>query len=63
MSYDNCPEIREMYQNYRIVPLSWKYGMSADKASREILILGDDVKDLLKTDSVQPCLTPMTREP
>lgn len=43
LSYDDCPQIREMYAGYRIVPLSWTYGMSADKASREILIIGNEV--------------------
>jgi DNA adenine methylase len=42
LSYDDCPEVREMYAGCRIVPLSWTYGMSANKASREIIILGHD---------------------
>ena len=41
LSYDDCPQVREMYQGYQMVELSWKYGMSESKKSREILILGD----------------------
>ena len=39
LSYDDCLEVREMYSGYKIVELNWKYGMSSDKKSREILIL------------------------
>ncbi|NQU10051.1 DNA adenine methylase [bacterium] len=42
LSYDDCPEVRWLYQGYQIVELRWKYGMSTNKASREILIIGDN---------------------
>lgn len=42
LSYDDCEEVRRMYNGCRIVQLQWKYGMSTDKASREILIVGDN---------------------
>ena len=32
-----------MYRGYEIVPLKWKYGMSANKHSRELLILSHDL--------------------
>jgi len=43
LSYDDCPEIRKLYQGYRFISLSWKYGMSNDKSSRELLILSQDM--------------------
>ena len=42
LSYNDCPEIRRMYQGYRILTPTWQYGMSADKRSREVLILSGD---------------------
>ena len=43
LCYDDCAEVRTMYRNYRIIPLSWKYGMSSDKRSRELLIFSHDM--------------------
>jgi len=43
LSYDDCPEVRAMYDGYRIVQLSWKYGMSTDKHGRELLVLSHDM--------------------
>jgi len=64
LSYDDCPEVREMYDGCRIVPLVWKYGMGADKASREILIVGDDSSEVRMKDSVAAMpASPMPREP
>jgi len=42
LSYDDCREVREMYSGYRIFALDWKYGMSIDKKSREILIRSNE---------------------
>lgn len=39
LSYNDCDEVRRMYKDYRIVELSWKYGMSKEKVSSEILII------------------------
>lgn len=44
LSYNDSPEVRELYKNYRIEPLSWVYGMGNDKRSREILILSEGLK-------------------
>jgi DNA adenine methylase len=41
MSYNDCPEIRKMYEKYRIVELAWAYGMGNSKKSNEILIIKD----------------------
>lgn len=43
LSYNNSPEIRELYKDFHQVFPSWKYGMGKDKDSREILILSDDI--------------------
>ncbi len=57
LSYNDCPELREMYQGYRILIPQWKYGMSTDKASRELLIISDDLPDLVVTsEAMQPGL-------
>lgn len=43
LSYNDIPIIREMYKNYKIIPLTWKYGMNHSKLSSEILILSNEV--------------------
>lgn len=39
LSYNNNNYIKDMYKGYEFVYPSWKYGMSKDKDSKEILIL------------------------
>jgi DNA adenine methylase len=39
LSYNNCPEILQLYSEYDILYPKWKYGMSQDKDSKEILIV------------------------
>lgn len=39
LSYNDCDEIRHLYQNYEIVQLQWAYGMGKQKSPTEILIL------------------------
>lgn len=38
LSYNDCEYIRELYKNFTIYPISWKYGMSKNKHSKEIII-------------------------
>jgi len=38
LSYNNCDEIRELYAGFHIISPNWKYGMSNNKTSREVLI-------------------------
>lgn len=46
LSYNNCDEIRRMYQGYNIVPLTWANGMTSNRSSgREILVLSPGVWD------------------
>ena len=43
LCYDDCDQVRSMYDGFTIVPLTWKYGMSSDKHGRELLILSHDL--------------------
>ena len=38
LSYNDCDEIRQLYEGFHIVTPNWKYGMSNDKNSKEVLI-------------------------
>ncbi len=38
LSYNDCEEIRALYKGFPSVVPAWKYGMSNNKASKEILI-------------------------
>jgi len=44
LSYNNCPEILKLYEEYAIIYPDWKYGMSSDKTSKEILIINKENK-------------------
>lgn len=44
LSYNNCTEIKEVYKEHEFYYPEWKYGMSSDKASKEILIISKDLK-------------------
>jgi len=50
LSYNNSDQIKEMYKNYRILYPKWKYGMSNDKSSKEVLILSNDYPDVIGED-------------
>lgn len=43
LSYNNSAAIRELYAGYHFHYPEWKYGMSKDKRSREILIMSRDL--------------------
>jgi DNA adenine methylase len=38
MTYNNHPKIKEMYKDYVIIEVEWKYGMTTKKESSEIVI-------------------------
>ncbi|MBX2923662.1 MAG: DNA adenine methylase [Chitinophagaceae bacterium] len=42
MSYNDCTEIRALYKGLHIITPNWKYGMSNDKRSKEVLIFSSD---------------------
>jgi len=44
LSYNNSKEIHELYSDYTILYPDWKYGMSSNKTSREVLILSHDLE-------------------
>jgi DNA adenine methylase len=43
MSYNDCPEIREMYSEFKTIVPTWKYGMSKNKSSNEVIIFSKDL--------------------
>ena len=43
LSYNDCEAIRTMYKDYIIISPLWKYGMSIDKTSKEVLIFSKDL--------------------
>lgn len=44
LSYNDCPEIREMYKDFHQVFPEWTYRTGEDKKSREILIMSNDTQ-------------------
>jgi len=48
LSYNDCPEIRKIYSDYTILVPNWKYGMSKDKESKELIILSHDLAKKIK---------------
>ena len=40
MTYNDCEYIRELYKDYEIHDVNWKYGMNKSKESSEIVIIG-----------------------
>ena len=47
LSYNDCPPIRDLYRGRAIFFPHWRYGMSRNKSSREILILSDELAEAL----------------
>jgi DNA adenine methylase len=43
LSYNDCEEIRKLYNKYQILSIDWTYGMGNDKTSNEILVLSQDL--------------------
>lgn len=43
ITYDDSPEVRELYDGYTIIPMAWSYGMNSSKKSKEILIVSNEV--------------------
>ena len=40
MTYNNCEFIKNLYQDFKIIEVDWKYGMNKSKKSSEIVIIG-----------------------
>ena len=47
LSYNDCEPVRDLYRGRAIISPRWRYGMSRDKSSREILILSDELASAL----------------
>ncbi len=45
LSYNDCSQIDKMYDAFEFYYPKWKYGMSNNKNSREVLILSNDLAD------------------
>jgi DNA adenine methylase len=43
MSYNECDEIRKLYNGYTILTPEWTYGMSKNKRSNEVLVFSKDL--------------------
>ena len=56
LSYNDCSEIRELYGGFRIDCPEWKYGMSNDKNSREVLIVSKNISSQLHSRQCVPNL-------
>lgn len=41
LCYNNCDEVKSLYEGYKFIYPEWAYGMSKNKKSNEILIIGD----------------------
>ena len=39
MTYNDCLFIRQLYRNFKIIPIDWSYGMNKSKKSSEIVII------------------------
>lgn len=39
LCYNNCKYIRDLYEDYKIINVDWKYGMTKDKGSKEIVVI------------------------
>jgi DNA adenine methylase len=44
LSYNDSPEIRDMYSGHEIISLEWAYGMTKNRKSKEVLIFSKDLK-------------------
>lgn len=44
LSYNDCKEIRDMYEGHHIITPEWTYGMGNSKKSNEVLILSKDFR-------------------
>jgi DNA adenine methylase len=46
LSYNDSNEIRSLYNGFVFMTPSWKYGMSSNKNSREVIILSHEVAEI-----------------
>ena len=48
LSYNDCEEARRLYRGFVALTPKWRYGMSGDKNSRELLVLSPELADKLQ---------------
>ena len=46
LSYNDCQLIRDLYSDYKIITPHWRYGMSKNKSSNEVLIFSHDYRNI-----------------
>lgn len=51
MSYNNSEEVLDLYSSYYITYPDWKYGMSKNKDSKEVLIFSKAIEKILKKEN------------
>ena len=50
LSYNDAPEVRDLYDGVDITRPQWKYGMGNNKNSREILVMSPELSDALQAE-------------
>jgi DNA adenine methylase len=48
ITYNDCLFIRQLYRNFKIIPVNWSYGMNISKKSSEIVIICSENKGGMK---------------
>lgn len=48
LSYNDCPDVRKLYDGFRILSSKWAYGMNASRQSNEVFVLSADYADVYK---------------
>ena len=51
LSYNNSNEVKQLYKEHIFFYPEWKYGMGNDKKSKEILIISNDLKEVIESNS------------
>lgn len=53
LCYNDCEYIKDLYDDYKIITVSWKYGMNKTKESSEIIILSKDLTKKLEKNKTK----------
>ena len=48
LSYNDCEHVRRLYRDHAVLTPQWRYGMSGNKDSRELLVLSHDLAEQLQ---------------
>lgn len=44
LSYNNCDEVKDLYKDFKMIEPTWRYSMTKEKKSKELLIFSNDIK-------------------